>query len=234
MIDSVRQSVQAIANKNNRGYITPSDFNLYAKLAQLDIFEDYFSDVNSFVNKKNARLFTVGQDRGMNSGFGDLQKSYEEEIDAFSVIATLIGSGSDFEYPADAYRIMSLVTAGIEIDKISYSEYIKMSNSNLSQASALFPVYYSNEGQAIIYPAPTGAVTVHYIREPLTPNWTYTTLSGGEPIFNPSAIDYQDFEISETDEPLLVAKICQYVGISIREADVYQFGQATEIKERQQ
>jgi len=27
-----------------------------------------------------------------------------------------------------------------------------------------------------------------------------------------------------SDEPALIAKICQYVGIEIREADVYNFG----------
>ena len=109
-----------------------------------------------------------------------------------------------------------------------------MSNSNISGASTLFPVYYSNENTAVIIPDTiTTGVTVQYIREPLTPNWTYTTLTGGEPIFNPSAVDYQDFEIDPMEEYLMVAKICQYVGISIREADVYQFGQATETEENQ-
>ena len=42
MINSVRNTVMAAADKNNFGYITPDDFNLYAKQAQLDIFEDYF------------------------------------------------------------------------------------------------------------------------------------------------------------------------------------------------
>ena len=42
MINEVRNTVLSIANKNNFGYITPNDFNLYARQAQLDIFEDYF------------------------------------------------------------------------------------------------------------------------------------------------------------------------------------------------
>ena len=42
MINSVRNTVLAILNKNNYGYIAPNDFNLYAKQAQLDLFEDYF------------------------------------------------------------------------------------------------------------------------------------------------------------------------------------------------
>ena len=41
-INDVRNTVLAIANKNNYGYISPQDFNLYAKQAQLDMFEDYF------------------------------------------------------------------------------------------------------------------------------------------------------------------------------------------------
>lgn len=233
MIDSVRQTVQAIANKNNRGYITPSDFNLYAKLAQLDIFEDYFSDINSFVNMKNARLFTVGQNRGMNSGFADLQRDYEEVIDTFSVIATLSGALNEYEFPADAYRIMSIMADGVELEKVTYQKYVRLAGSNLSVPNALFPVYYSNENSAVISYNPT-TVTSNYIRKPFTPNWTYVEVSpGGEPIFNPSSVDYQDFELPEADENLIVAKICQYVGISIRESDVYQFGQATEIEEKQ-
>lgn len=46
MINSVRNTVLAILNKNNYGYIAPNDFNLYAKQAQLDLFEDLFYEYN--------------------------------------------------------------------------------------------------------------------------------------------------------------------------------------------
>jgi hypothetical protein len=54
------------------------------------------------------------------------------------------------------------------------------------------------------------------------------SLSNGEPIFNQSQPDYQDFELPIEDEPRLVAKILQYAGISIREAEVFQFGKIEE------
>ena len=41
-IDTVYQRVLAIANKEQRGYITPLEFNLLANQAQMDIFEQYF------------------------------------------------------------------------------------------------------------------------------------------------------------------------------------------------
>ena len=46
MINSVRNTVLAVANKQNFGYISPGDFNLYAKQAQLDICENYFYRYN--------------------------------------------------------------------------------------------------------------------------------------------------------------------------------------------
>ena len=38
-IDTVYQRVLAIANKEQRGYITPQEFNLLANQAQMEIFE---------------------------------------------------------------------------------------------------------------------------------------------------------------------------------------------------
>ena len=45
-IDTVYQKVLAFANKEQRGYITPQEFNLFADQAQIEIFEQYFYDLN--------------------------------------------------------------------------------------------------------------------------------------------------------------------------------------------
>ena len=45
-IDKVYQKVLALANKEQRGYITPQEFNLFADQAQIEIFEQYFYDLN--------------------------------------------------------------------------------------------------------------------------------------------------------------------------------------------
>ena len=39
MINTVRNTGMAILHKDNNGYITPEEFNLFAKQAQLEIFE---------------------------------------------------------------------------------------------------------------------------------------------------------------------------------------------------
>ena len=47
-INNVYQKVLALANKEQRGYITPQEFNLFARLAQMEIFEQYFYELNQF------------------------------------------------------------------------------------------------------------------------------------------------------------------------------------------
>ena len=46
-VDTVYQRVLALANKEQRGYITPQEFNLLANQAQMTIFESYFYHKNA-------------------------------------------------------------------------------------------------------------------------------------------------------------------------------------------
>jgi len=75
MINSVRNTVLSILNKNNYGYISPSDFNLFAKQAQLEIFDGYFKELNQVINAENARM--------SGTEYADLNKGTRESIDIF-------------------------------------------------------------------------------------------------------------------------------------------------------
>ncbi len=59
-IDTVYQKVLALANKEQRGYITPQEFNLLADKAQMEIFESYFHDLKTAHHKmKNHTIDAV-------------------------------------------------------------------------------------------------------------------------------------------------------------------------------
>lgn len=227
MINSVRNTVLAVANKQNFGYITPADFNLYAKQAQLDLFEDYFYSYSQQLYKQNARR--------SGSGYADIVKGLEEVIDSFSVISTPDDTSAPlYPLPLDYYLINSVRYGTREVERVSNNKIIQLSSSNLTAPNATFPAYVLNGNDITVYPDTilTG-ITLQYIRKPLDPKWTYASLSAGEPVFDQSSSDYQDFELPESDEPSLVAKILQYAGISIREKDVYQFGVNEETVEQQ-
>ncbi len=227
MINSVRNTVLAVANKQNFGYITPSDFNLYAKQAQLDIFENYFYRYNEWNVKQNARV--------SGSGYADIVKNLEEVIDKFSSSNTPSDSSAPvFPLPTDYYLINVVKYSSKEVEKVSQNKILNLTSSHLTAPTTTFPAYVMDGSNITVYPSTISTgVSIQYIRKPLDPKWTYATLSAGEPVFNQSASDYQDFELPETDEPTLVNKILKYAGISIRETDVYKAGENDEVKETQ-
>jgi hypothetical protein len=215
MIDSVRSTVLSAVNKNNFGYITPDDFNLFAKQAQIDIFEDYFYQYNTWINKMNNRQ--------SGTGYADMVKLAEEVIDSLSSTATLAYDTDKFELPSDYYYVNTIRYGSKEIDRISHDKVLNLLSSNLTSPSKLYPVYTQEGSNITVYPDTiTDNVKSQYIRIPKDPKWTYIMVNGS-PVFNQNN-DYQDFELPSTDEPLIVAKILKYAGLSIREGDVYQFG----------
>lgn len=233
MINSVRNTVLAILNKNNYGYISPSDFNLFAKQAQMDIFEDYFTQYNYYVNKENARQ--------SGTGYADVKKGIEEVIDFFSREDDLThDTANKFFLPSatttgfDYYFINKVLVVGtgtVEAENVSNKNITMLTNSNLTGPSTLFPAYNQSGNSALLYPTSIdtqGEVKCQYIRYPKDPKWTYVSLSGGEPSFDQSQADFQDFELPSEDERALVYKILQYAGMSIREIQAVQFAQAEE------
>ena len=59
-VDRVYQTVLAIANKEQRGYITPQEFNLFANQVQNSIFEQYFYDLNQFLRIPGNKTVSSG------------------------------------------------------------------------------------------------------------------------------------------------------------------------------
>ena len=48
-VDTVYKTVLLILNKEQRGYMTPDEFNKIGQQVQLEIFEKYFEDLNQIV-----------------------------------------------------------------------------------------------------------------------------------------------------------------------------------------
>lgn len=242
MINEVRNAVLSVLNKNNYGYLSPSDFNLYAKNAQIEIYEEYFSTYNKIINLENARV--AGTD------YADIEQNVAETIESFLRTDTLVQVGAD----TNEYYYPSVLTTGYEAFMVSntiaydadgneYGELEKVSNgkinlllrSNLTAPNTIYPAYVL-EGEIIkVYPDiinTPSALKMTYFRYPKVPKWTYRNLANGEPVFDQSQSDYQDFELPLTEEYKLVIKILQYAGVSIRELDVTQFAIAEEQREQ--
>jgi len=307
MINEVRNSVLSILNKNNYGYISPSDFNLYAVNAQMELYENYYSDYNKSINAENARtagtdyaeiegpigetlegflvtnyLANIGGNKysvptpttvgnyayyilkilchtkkltsGTNTtvttnllidstatflsdglSVGDVVVNQTTgAIDTITQIfsnTTLVLSANIFIATGQAYNIYSKAVK--EADKVSVGKITTLNASSLTSPSEFFPAYTLEAERITLFPDTIdakGKVEAVYFRYPKPPKWTYISLISGEPAFDQSQPDYQDFELPDSDNYKLVAKILQYCGISIRETEVAQFGMAQQAK----
>ncbi len=224
-INLVRNTVMSLLNKNNRGYIDPDSFNLFSNMAQMAIFEDYFTDYNASLNRQNKRL--------VNTEYADLSKKTRENIDSFSTYSTQ----SNFIYDSpnnlwnytgtDLYRTIqiSLTNAQgkkIDIEEVLKSEYNYLINSNMTAPTVIYPIYIMVGDSYRISPVVTTGYypELLYLRTPKQPKWTYVVNFQGNPVYNASDPNLQDFEIGSYDFYILIIKIMQYCGVEIREMDI--------------
>jgi len=149
-IDTVYQKVLAIANKEQRGYVTPQEFNLFANQAQMDIFEQYFYDKNQYNRLPKD-----------NTPYGDLGHLLEEKISIFKRRqrpVTIINQFGDGTLPSDVYRldsVLRLSLTGVDgsyantIEEVTEDELILFDRSPLSRPTPRRPIYSRTSASGI-------------------------------------------------------------------------------------
>jgi len=249
-IDRVYQKVLALANKEQRGYITPQEFNLFADQAQMEIFEQYFYDLEQV-----KRRMDVDNDLHHQS----MQDNLEDKLDMFlkSHQSTAIGGSGLVVLDPSIYKLsmvritymnqpstIGLIKAGYTtslVERISHDNHLKHNHSPLTAPTYSRPTYKtSGDGtlkriQIQPYPNPTlDDVRLNYFVKPKPPKWTYlvdpTTKNA---LYNPNALDHQDFQLHKSEENILVTKILQFAGVAIKDVALTQYSIGKEIATEQ-
>jgi len=217
-VDTVYQRVLAIANKEQRGYITPLEFNLYANQAQMDIFEQYFYDLNQF-----SRV------PGNDTEYSDMVTILEEKINLFETSS----AGIDTDAMLGFYRLGSVQVGGIEVEKLEHKDFKIIRRSPLTKPTLERPVYYKQGSILNVFPSSitSNQVDVFYIRRPAKVEWGYVvTLE--KALYN--ANRSQNFELHDSEETDLVIKILALAGITMDDQALYQIASQEDIKNIQQ
>ena len=228
-VDTVYQRVLAVLNKEQRGYLTPQEFNLFANQAQLDIFEQYFYDINQF-----SRL------HGNDTEYSDMLNILNEKISIFEAEGT-VTSGTTL--PTDLYRLGTIkvqytdpITSASKIaeaERVNKNEYLYITQSPLATPTVSRPVYIRDENGVRVYGATqlTTGVTCNYIKVPTDVEWNYTMVLG-VPQYNASTST--NFQLHESEEPELVEKILELSGLLLKDPGVYQIANQEELERIQQ
>jgi len=219
-INTVYQRVLAILNKEQRGYLTPQEFNYMANQAQLDIFEQYFYDLNQF-----SRL------PGNSTEYSDMVDILEEKISIFETTGSTTYANNYWPEPTDLYRLGSVIYNGSEVEHVNKNEYLYITLSPLSKPTNDFPIYTRESSGIKVYGAAeiTSGVTFQYIKNPANASWAFDNTTG---LYDGS--NSTDFELHPSDETEVVIKVLQLAGVIIKDPSIYQIGSTEEAKDVQQ
>ena len=222
IIDTVYQKVLALANKEQRGYITPLEFNLLANQAQELIFEQYFYDLDQFKRRDTDT-----------TSLSDMSELIEGKLTEFTTVGTLTGGVT---YPSN-YRtgriFVSVGTADYEAKLIGMNEIANYLGSEFHLAGLnKNPIYtkinsatadinvYNHSGLV------TTGVSCEIITRPTKVEWGYDVIAE-KALYNASRST--NFELHESEEMILVLKIVELAGITLLKPGLTQMAEMQEI-----
>ena len=224
-VDTVYQRVLGILNKEQRGYMTPQEFNLFANHAQGDMFEQYFYDINQF-----------GRISGNSTEYSDMLNVLNEKINIFEKSAQPTRTGLFFNEPDDLYRLGTVIYKNtttdefgtvsvepIEAERIQANDFLYINSSPLTKPKNIRPIFVANSNGIRIYGdseiTNVDDVKIQYIKKPAKVQWAYQMVFG-EALYN--ANNSVDFELHPSEETELTIKILEMAGLLVKDLSLYQ------------
>jgi len=240
----VYQSLKDVANKEQKGFITPQVFNNFASLAQLNIYNEMFSELVD-AKRISRQNLDPGRDKSIRKQKLEDLSFYIKRSELGVNDTTTIGP-LGVTKPADMSRLISVV-ADVNIDsevnedivqcqliydpeKISY-----LLSSNLSKPSLEFPVALISGSAIEVFPSEVDYIELTYYSKPgsitsggnivtTPPHYAFNSASfgnGESEFFNPSSS--RDFHLPSHYLTEVVMEMAKLIGIRLRDPQVTAF-----------
>jgi len=173
-VDVIYKTVLSIMNKEQRGYMTPDEFNKTASQAQLSIIDKTFYEYNDALTKMKSRM--VG------SGYADIVAKSREKLEHLYRSSQITFSGGSADLPKDSFKVEGIFS----LDRMTKYEEVTKDKLNYLLSSPLtapdksFPVFYRSASGSSVIVKPSGTsldsstVEVDYIKLPENPRWGYS------------------------------------------------------------
>ena len=188
-INTVYKTVLLILNKEERGYVTPDEFNKIANQVQLEIFEQYSDDLNQQLRVPQS-----------DTDYADRVSNIDERLSIFKTFGTAtydaatIPTNPYFTLPTtdiygntvEFYRLGTVVhNDTTELQRLQRMDFYNIQKSPLTKSTESFPTYlFENEKLFVKPDSITSNVGVNFLRKPLDPRWGYYIGSVGQFVYD--------------------------------------------------
>lgn len=224
-INEIYNAVKFFANKEQKGFVKPSEFNTLAKQAQQEVFNEKMDKIRKF--KSAERTGT------------NYRASVEDPTDFLSEISNLlietnlsyISSTNLFNrIDSDSYieEIYYTNNSGkpTKVEIVSKHNINKLLRSNLVAPSVDYPVALLKSNGIEVFPTNiTSGIKISFYRVVSSPVFGYVA-SGDDYVYNLATSS--QFELPESTHNDIIIKICKYIGINLRDAELTNYAVQTE------
>ena len=250
-VNTVYQTVLYIINKEQRGYITPAEFNSLAAQVQDEIFQSYFPDGNQ-LNRQNQK--NTQNDTEFFNMFKDTSYKlfpFERQV---TFLYNTVNKGWAFNGGGTIYKlgeILSTYNGNPTYESItelaSQSDFSKITKSKLTAPTIQYPLAVTTQTTTVISPSTTqqllvkvspkpDVLTINCLFTPTSPLWSFTVGTLGQYLFNNTAGAFVDFELDVSEQTNIITNILKYCGIIINDPTIIQVAsqeaQQTSINEK--
>ena len=244
----VYNAVKNIANKEQKGFITPAVFNSFAPIAQMSIYNEMFAELVT-AKRINRQNFDPGRDKSLRKQKLEDLAFYKRRYDGENV------SFGTILKPSDLSRIISITAGAVASDfetvnpsrvdcDIIYDpeKFDRISGSLLSGPTESFPIALVSTNTIEIIPSVESVVLNYYAKPTSFDN--AGEIHDGPPFYSVQQIttptgDQVDIPNSSSRDFMLpphylnevVAEILKLIGVRLRDNAVSTFSTQEEASE---
>ncbi len=183
-VNTVYTTVLSILNKEQRGYLTPYEFNQLATQVQLEIFENFFEDYNQYIRMPKTDVEFASRMDHIHEEF----QVFEENKPASSVASNVYNLPIEPAVHRFGSAFYEKAIGSPEIEIVSKREYHQQILSPILQPSENFPIAIYQNDKLTVYPAQAtplvSDVGFNYIRKPKDVRWGFSIGSLGQYIYD--------------------------------------------------
>tara|TARA_R110001632_G_scaffold10937_3_gene39928 strand:- start:14521 stop:15573 length:1053 start_codon:yes stop_codon:yes gene_type:complete len=205
-VNEVYRTVLIILNKEQRGYMTPEEFNKIGSQVQKEIFERYFEDLNQLIRVPQTDL-----------DYSDRVESLDEKMSIFKTETEAVYSDADnnFTLPPLTHIIGSVTherksnnskyDLPTQLQKVGRTDFFNLRRSPMLTPSETYPIYLLEENKISVYPnsltsgaeltPPDNKIMVQYIKKPKDPIWGYALGNAGQFIYDSSVYSNNNLQV---------------------------------------
>lgn len=238
-VNTVYETVLYLLNKEQRGYITPEEFNQIATQVQMEIFQEYFSDANQLIRKDQMNTQN-------DSEFFNHVKNIEYKLYPFQKEVLFSYSLVDKAWTTteNVYKIGDVIATYVNnptlesvAELTTVKDYNLITRSKLTQPTKSYPLFYASSLTNLVTQDKTSSLKVfpkpdtllcNILTSPSNVYWGYSIGSVGQFSYNNSLRTATNvngslnFELDISEQSNIILNVLKYCGLIINNGNVIQ------------